>query len=76
MKDGFKKDLLLRSAARLYSIGIDLEGAKEQIRKLASSGVDYSSGQMQAAIEAYMDLKAQWDDLEQEYLRLRDEILR
>ena len=36
-----RKDLLLCSAARLYSLGLDLTAAKEHLRKLVEDGVGY-----------------------------------
>lgn len=71
----FKKDLLLRSAARLYSLGVDLEGAKERIRELAEAGADYSTPEMIQAVSEYSELKQQWDALEEEHLKLRAEIM-
>ena len=71
----YKKDLLLRSAARLYSLGVDLEGAKEHIRKLVDSGAAYDSPEMIQAVEDYSELKKQWNNLEAEHLKLRNEIL-
>ena len=35
------KDLLIASAARLYSMGIDLEAARERLRQLVEQGVPY-----------------------------------
>ena len=52
-----RKDLLLRSAARLYSLGVDLEGAKEKLRRLVESGVGYDTSQMAQAVREYTDLK-------------------
>lgn len=69
-----KKELLLKSAARLYSLGIELEGAKERIRKLNKSGIGYNSPEMIQAVQFYSELKEQWDSLEKEHLLLRDEI--
>ena len=69
-----RKELLLRSAARLYSLGVDLEDAKERLRALADAGENYGSPEMAEALNTYMDLKKLWDDLEAEDLRLRDEI--
>ncbi len=70
----FKKDLLLRSAARLYSLGIEVEAAREQLRKLVEQGVPYISPKMRKALEAYQELDQQWKALEQEHLQLRAEI--
>ena len=69
-----KKDLLIRSGARLYSLGIDLEGAKERIRKLVADGVPYESDEMVQAVSEYAELKEQWENLEKEHLALRAEI--
>ena len=69
-----KRDLLLRSGARLYSLGLDLDGAKERIRKLVGAGVPYESDEMVQAVSEYAELKEQWEALEKEYLALRDEI--
>ena len=72
----FKKDLLLRSAARLYSLGIEVEAAREQLRKLVEQGVPYDSSEMRKALEEFQELDRQWKALEQEHLQLRAEVVR
>lgn len=69
-----KKDLLLRSAARLYSLGIEVEGARQRLRDLVDQGVAYTSPEMRKALEDYQELDRQWKELEQEYLKLKDDI--
>ena len=69
-----KKELLIKSAARLYSLGLDLEGAKERIRKLVADGVGYDTPEMAEASREYTEIKELWDNLEKEHLALRDEI--
>ena len=69
-----RKELLIKSAARLYSLGIDLDASKDRIRKLVETGVEFSSIEMTRAVDAYLELQKLWDDLEREYLVLRDEI--
>ena len=49
----FRKDLLLASAARLYSMGVDLESARERLKILVEQGVGYDR-----ASEAYTRLYA------------------
>ena len=71
----YKKDLLLRSAARLYSLGIEVEAAREQLRKLVEQGVSYDSPEMRKALEEFQKLDQQWKALEQEHLQLRGEIV-
>lgn len=70
-----RKDLLLRSAARLYSLGVDLEGKKEQIRKMVADGISYESREMAQVVQEYTELKELWDNLEAEHLKLKHEIL-
>ena len=72
----YKKDLLLRSAARLYSLGIEVEAAREQLRKLVEQGVPYDSPEMRKALEEFQELDRQWKALEQEHLQLRAEVVR
>ena len=72
----YKKDFLLRSAARLYSLGIEVEAAREQLRKLVEKGVPYDFPEMRKALEEFQDLDRQWKALEQEHLQLRAEVVR
>lgn len=72
----YRKDLLLASAARLYSIGVDLEAAREKLRKLVAGGVPYNSDEMRQAYLDFAELDRQWKALEQQHLELRDEIMR
>ena len=72
----YKKDLLLRSAARLYSLGIEVEAAREQLRKLVQQGVPYDSPEMRKALEEFRKLDQQWKALEQEHLQLKAEVRR
>lgn len=69
-----KKDLLLRSAARLYSLGIEVEGARQHLRDLVDQGVAYTSPEIREALEDYQELDRQWKELEQQYLRLKEEL--
>lgn len=70
-----RKNLLLRSAARLYSLGLDLEAAKERVRKLAADGTGYDAPEMVQAAQEYTELKELWDNLEHEHLKLKHEIM-
>ncbi len=71
-----KKELLIKSAARLYSLGLDLEGARERLKELVARCVPYSSHEMRKAYDDFIQLDAQWKELERQHLELRDEILR
>lgn len=70
-----KKEMLIQSAAQLYSIGIDLDEAKQQIKKLVATGARYDSPEMIQATQKYIELKERWDRLEQKHLKLKAEIL-
>lgn len=69
------KDLLLMTAARLYSIGVDVEGAREKLRQLVEQKVPYDSPEMLDALRDFQQLDTQWKELEKDYLELRAECL-
>ncbi len=68
------KELLILSAARLYSVGVDLEAARSRLKELVDQGVTYSDERMLKAYDDFNELKAQWDNLEKQHLELRNEI--
>lgn len=71
-----EKDLLIASAARLYSMGIDLEAARDRLRQLVEQDVPYSSDEMKQAVQDFKELEKQWKELEREHLALRDELVK
>lgn len=70
-----RKDLLLKSAARLYSLGVDLEMAREKLKQLVEQGVSYNSKEMKDAYREFSELDTQWKELERQHIALRDEIV-
>lgn len=71
----YRKDLLLASGARLYSMGVDLEAARTRLKEMVERGVPYSSEEMKQALQEFKELERQWKALEQQHLELRDEII-
>lgn len=71
-----RMDLLLMSAARLYSMGIDLEAARERLNQLSEQGLSCSSQEMLEANQDFERLELLWKELERQHLELRDEIIR
>ena len=71
-----KKDLLIASAARLYSMGIDLEAARDRLRQLVEQHVPYNSDEMKQAVQDFKELDRQWKELEREHLELRYEVMK
>ena len=71
----YRKDLLLASAARLYSMGVDLEAARAKLKELVEQDVPYASDEMKQAYQDFKELEQQWKALEQQHLELRDEIM-
>lgn len=69
-----RRDLLLKSAARLYSLGVDLEMARERLKKLVDQGVPYNSKEMKDAYKEFSELDAYWKELERQHIELRNEI--
>ena len=72
----YRKNLLLASAARLYSMGVDLEAARAKLKELVERGVPYDSDQMKQAYQNFKELEQQWKALERQHLELRDEIVK
>lgn len=68
------KDLLLQSAARLYTLGVDVEGARETLRRLVAAGVPYESQKRRVALQNFQELDAQWKELERQHLELKAEM--
>ncbi len=71
-----EKDLLIASAARLYSMGVDLEAARERLRQLVAQGVPYESDEMRQAYFDFKELDRQWKALERQHLELREEVVK
>ena len=71
-----EKDLLIASAARLFSMGIDLETLRERVRQLVEQGVPHTSDEMKRAVLDFKDLEQQWKALEKQHLELRDEVMK
>ena len=71
----YRNDLLLASAARLYSMGVDLEAARAKLKELVERGVSYDSNEMKQAYHDFKELEQQWKALQQQHLELRDEIM-
>ena len=69
-----RKDLLIKSAARLYSLGVDLEMTRDKLKKLVEQGVPYDFKEMKDAYREFSELDAQWKELEKQHIELRDEI--
>lgn len=51
-----QKDLLIKSAAGLYSLGVDWEMARKDLRKLVEQGVSYHSREMREHIRDFRKL--------------------
>ena len=69
-----QKQQLLKSAARLARLGLDVDAARETLRRLAERGVAFDSEEMLRAYERFTALDRQWRELEQKHLALREEI--
>lgn len=72
----YQKELLLASSARLYSLGVDLEGARERLRHLVEQGIPYDSDEMLRAYQEFTEIDRQWKAMEKQHIELRDAILR
>lgn len=71
MKMHIEKEFLVQSAARLYSLGIDLENARNKLHQLVEAKVPYDSPKMMVALRDFNERKAEWEALEKYHLSLR-----
>ena len=71
-----EKDLLIASAAQLYSMGIDLEAARDRLRQLVEQGVPYNSDEMKQAVSDFKELDWQWKELEEQHLLLKEDAMK
>ena len=69
-----KKRKLIISAIELVKLGEELESAKQTLKELVDRGVPYNSAEMMVALTRCQQLNAQWQDLEQQHLTLRDSL--
>ena len=69
-----KKVELVHSALELIRLGKELEKAKHSLKDLVDRGIPYDSPEMMVALQRCQRLKAQWQELEQQHLSLRDSL--
>ena len=69
-----RKRQLLKTAAKLYSVGQRVDAARQRLKYLVSSGAPYESKEMLAALEEFKKWDGEWKRLEKEYERLRQEL--
>ena len=66
------KDLLIISAAELYSLGIDVEGARAKLKELVDRKVPCDSQKMLDVLCNFQELDTQFKPLEKTHLELRE----
>jgi len=69
-----KKDQLVATAARLCTLGLEVEKARAELKKLGDKKTPYDSLEMMAAFANFKELDKQWKELEAQHLALRDEL--
>ena len=67
-------DLLLASAARLYSIGVDLDASREELAALVRSGLPLTAPRVLDSCRRFSDLNSMWQRLESEHTDLLNKI--
>jgi hypothetical protein len=66
---------LIQSAAKLTRHGFEVEVARSKLRRLVNKGIPYDSAQMLHALLCFRELDAEWKELEQRHLVLREKIV-
>jgi len=65
------KLLLVNQAARLYQLGLKVEQARNNLKKLVERGVPYDDSKMLHAYNRFVSANSDWKRLEAEHLQLR-----
>jgi len=65
------KQLLVNQAARLYQLGLKVEQARSNLKKLVERGVPYNDSKMLHAYNRFVGVDSDWKRLEAEHLQLR-----
>ena len=69
-----EKAALLEYAAMLSQLGVEVDKARDYLRWLDERGVAQDTNAMQQAARDYREAKSLFDNLEAQYLALRDGI--
>lgn len=69
------KEVLLCTAARLYSLGIEVEAARNRLRVLIIKGTSPKSKKVRNAMREFKELDMQWKILEAQYIEERNKML-
>ena len=73
MKDA-DRAILLEYAAMLSQLGVEVDKARDYLRWLDERGVARDTNAMRQAVRDYREAKTLFDNLEAQYLALRDGI--
>jgi len=68
------KQQLLTQAAKLYKLGLEVEAARKNLKKLVERGVPYDDPKMLHAYEYFTQVDNEWKQLEIDHLRLREKL--
>lgn len=68
-----KENELVALGAKLTRLGMTVESRRNKLWQLVEKGVPYESPQMLKALQEFQQTDAEWKQLEQEYLTLRDQ---
>ena len=69
-----EKAALLEYAAMLSQLGVEVDKARDYLRWLDERGVAHDTNAMRQAVRDYREAKSLFDNLEAQYLALRDAI--
>ena len=63
-----QKKALTNSAARLFTLGIKVEQARNELKRLVEQGSPYDSPEMRAALTRFETYDMEWKALEKTHL--------
>ena len=68
------KILLIYQATRLTALGVRVERARNNLKKLVDEGVPYDDTRMIKAVEYFNRLEKEWKCLEAEHIKLKQKL--
>ena len=67
---------MIKLASELCKLGKEVDESRQTLKDLVEAGVPYESDEMRVALEDFHHVYFRWEKTEQEYLILRQKVLK
>lgn len=69
-----EKNLLIRQAMKLTTLGIKVERERDKLKRLVEQGIPYTDQRLLSALNQFEKAHAEWKQLEAEHLALKKKL--